>query len=219
MTPRSICSRGDHPLFVMPTPQLGTSLERGVVGRLLVRLAPSGEGTYHLRPTTQGRGVRRPACWSQGHPPRVQLTCYRKETARGLKRNVTRILARATSGGTRHPDARRPSVRSPGQPLQTGEAAREVGDMWLCALALSRLSHETSPLPRARRRGRRPQRAGPGTRACVALAGCPPRHLNLPAAPCAPVSGCCASLCTTTGALRFTSLSEKRARTHPPSEG
>eukprot|EP00964_Phaeocystis_antarctica_P037284 scaffold21297_cov62-Phaeocystis_antarctica.AAC.2 len=34
-----------------------------------------------------------------------------------------------------------------------------------------------------------------------------------------PVSGCCASLCTTTGALRFTSLSEKRARTHPPSEG
>ena len=86
MTPRSICSRGDHPLF---DAQLGTSLERGVVGRLLVRLAPSGEGTYHLRPTTQGRGVRRPACWSQGHPPRVQLTCYRKETARGLKRNVT----------------------------------------------------------------------------------------------------------------------------------
>ena len=158
----------DHPLF---DAQLGTSLERGVVGRLLVRLAPSGEGTYHLRPTTQGRGVRRPACWSQGHPPRVQLTCYRKETARGLKRNVTRILARATSGGTRHPDARRPSVRSPGQPLQTGEAAREVGDMWLCALALSRLSHETSPLPRARRRGRRPQRAGPGARTCVALAG------------------------------------------------
>ena len=138
MTPRSICSRGDHPLFVMPTPQLGTSLERGVVGRLLVRLAPSGEGTYHLRPTTQGRGVRRPACWSQGHPPRVQLTCYRKETARGLKRNVTRILARATSGGTRHPDARRPSVRSLGQPLQTGETAREVGDMWLSALSRSR---------------------------------------------------------------------------------
>ena len=39
----------DHPLF---DAQLGTSLERGVVGRLLVRLAPSGEGTYHLRPVT-----------------------------------------------------------------------------------------------------------------------------------------------------------------------
>ena len=34
----------DHPLF---DAQLGTSLERGVVGRLLVRLAPSGEGAYH----------------------------------------------------------------------------------------------------------------------------------------------------------------------------
>ena len=100
------------------------------------------------------------------------IDVFRKGNSSGVK--AERSTASLPHLG-RYSTSRRETAKCP-QPGPAAANRVKPRAKWVtcgrcCALALSRLSHETSPLPRARRRGRRPQRAGPGARTCVALAG------------------------------------------------